>query len=133
MTLESLQLSRDTENYIAQVLNQALSDDESTTKQSLKIKASPDGAGFDFIPRLPIGLIMDSELYYKIYNIASFAIYPAYTLIRGSSMQLVALDGPISMARAFSFPWKIGVSKRLVGSIEQITTVNKVRNQIKLN
>lgn len=113
-----------------QVLNKSLASDESTVKQSYKIEVD-EAVGFYFIPRLPSSLIMDATLYYRIYDILAFALFPAYTLIRASSMQLVTRPGePLTSARAFFYPWKQGQSKRLVGSRTEILQVD--HNRIRL-
>ena len=71
--------------YIENVLDAALSNDASTIKQSYKVKVEEDVPGILFIPRFPTNLILNTETYYKIYDIISPAVYPKYTCVRPSS------------------------------------------------
>lgn len=120
-------------HYIQTVLDAALSDEASTIKQSYKVENMEDPPGLLFIPRYPTNLILNSETYYKIYDIISTAIYPHYTCIRPSSMQVLEVDSSsISMARGFFYPWKKGKSKRLVGSLENILSVYDLQKEIPL-
>lgn len=71
--------------------------------------------GFLFIPRLPAGYIIDDDLYQKIFLIANAALYPRYTLLKQNSAYFLALDtDDIHVQRGLFFPWKKGVSERLV-------------------
>lgn len=106
--------SFDIEKYITNVIDASLSSEDSSAKRSYKIETQE--SGFQFVPRMPSSLILDSALYYKIFDIVAAAIYPAYTLIRATTMQLVERTDNISMARAFFFPWKKGVPRRLIAS-----------------
>ncbi|EEJ43067.1 type IV secretory system conjugative DNA transfer family protein [Leuconostoc mesenteroides] len=112
--MQSNQLIR----YLEEVLNQSLSSEESSIKQSFKLYLGDNGV--EFRPRLPSSLIMDSNLYFEIYDILSFALYPEYTLIRPASILFKINDGPLETARSFFFPWKIGQSKRLIGTVSEL-------------
>ncbi|MCT0042176.1 ATP-binding cassette domain-containing protein [Weissella confusa] len=114
--------------FITGVLNAALSREESSIKQSFQIEIST--AGFFFILRYPSSLVMDNELYFRIFDIVSAAVYPYYTLIRPSGMQLVARDGSVAVGRALFFPWKEGTPQRLIGTIGDILSVNRNSNRI---
>lgn len=71
--------------------------------------------GFLFIPRLPAGYIVDDDLYQKIFLIANASLYPRFTLLKQNSAYFMALDtDDIHVERALFFPWKKGVSERLV-------------------
>ncbi|HFU3977095.1 TPA: AAA family ATPase [Streptococcus suis] len=71
--------------------------------------------GFLFIPRLPAGYIIDDELYQKIFLIANASLYPRYTLLKQNSAYFMALDtDDIHIQRGLFFPWKKGVSERLI-------------------
>jgi putative ftsK/spoIIIE family protein len=71
--------------------------------------------GFLFIPRLPAGYIIDDELYQKIFLIANAALYPRYTVLKQNSAYFLALEtDDIHVQRGLFFPWKKGISERLV-------------------
>lgn len=107
--------------YLTKNIDLALASDESSFRQSYLIKIQEDPAGFIFNPVLPIQLTMDQELYYRIYDIVAFAIYPEYTLIRPDTMKIVSINKmSVARQRAFFFPWKKGVSERLTGPIDDI-------------
>jgi len=102
--------------YLLQSLNMglgALMQGESSYSNSFDTKIMSDG--FLFIPRLPAGYIIDNELYQKIFLIANAALYPRYTLLKQNSAYFMALDtDDIHVQRGLFFPWKKGVSERLV-------------------
>ncbi|MFR1030427.1 MAG: helicase HerA domain-containing protein [Streptococcus salivarius] len=71
--------------------------------------------GFLFLPRLPAGYIIDDDLYQKIFLIANASLYPRYTLLKQNSAYFMALDtNDIHVQRGLFFPWKEGVSERLI-------------------
>ena len=102
--------------YLLQSLNMGLGtlmQGESSYTNSFDTKIMSDG--FLFIPRLPAGYIIDDELYQKIFLIANAALYPRYTLLKQDSAYFMALDtDDIHVQRGLFFPWKKGVSERLV-------------------
>ena len=104
------------ESYLTQSLNMALASQiqgETSYTNSFNIKV--ENEGFLFIPRLPAGYIVDSELYQQIFLIASASLYPIYTLLKQNSAYFIPLDTKdIHVQRAFFFPWKKGISKRLI-------------------
>ena len=119
--------------YIENVLDAALSNDASTIKQSYKVKVEEDVPGILFIPRFPTNLILNTETYYKIYDIISPAVYPKYTCVRPSSVQIVEVaNETISTARGFFYPWKKGKSKRLVGKLDDILVKYDLQKEIPL-
>jgi len=64
---------------------------------------------------LPASYIIDDELYQKIFLIANAALYPRYTLLKQNSAYFIALDtDDIHIQRGLFFPWKEGISERLV-------------------
>jgi putative ftsK/spoIIIE family protein len=102
--------------YLLQALNMGLGSimhEESSYCNSFGLRIMNDG--FLFIPRLPAGYIIDDELYQKIFLIANAALYPRFTLLKQNSAYFVALDtDDIHVQRGLFFPWKIGISERLV-------------------
>ena len=111
--------------YILQSLNMALGSQmqgETSYTNSFDVKIKKEG--FYFIPRLPAGYIIDDELYQKIFLIASASLYPRYTLLKQTSAYFVPLNtDDIHIQRALFFPWKIGISKRLIiSNLEQFTS-----------
>ncbi|HFU3941068.1 TPA: cell division protein FtsK, partial [Streptococcus suis] len=102
--------------YLLQSLNMGLGtlmQGESSYTSSFSIKVMSDG--FLFIPRLPAGYIIDDELYQKIFLIANAALFPRYTLLKKNSAYFMALDTEdIHVQRGLFFPWKKGISERLV-------------------
>lgn len=107
---------KELEQYLLQSLNMVLGSimqGESSYTRSFAVSVADDG--FTFIPRLPSGYIIDDELYQKIFLIANAALYPRYTLLKQNSTYFVALDtDDIHVQRGLFFPWKKGISKRLV-------------------
>ena len=107
---------KDLAQYLLQALNMGLGSimpGESSYCNSFGIRIMNNG--FLFIPRLPAGYIIDDELYQKIFLIANAALYPRFTLLKQNSAYFVALDTvDIHVQRGLFFPWKIGISERLV-------------------
>lgn len=107
---------RKLEQYLLQSLNMglgALMQGETSYTNSFDTKIMSDG--FLFIPRLPAGYIIDDDLYQKIFLIANASLYPRYTLLKQNSAYFMALDtDDIHIQRGLFFPWKKGVSERLV-------------------
>ena len=119
--------------YAEKVLDASLSDENSTFKQSYKVLESKAPPGLLFIPRYPTNLIMNSDLYYKIFDIISTSVYPSYTCIRPTTMQIETIDDyPLSMERGFFFPWHKGKSKRLIGTIDEIVSRFDLSKEIPL-
>ncbi|SQF68324.1 FtsK/SpoIIIE family protein [Streptococcus dysgalactiae subsp. equisimilis] len=102
--------------YLLQSLNMALGSlmqGETSYTNSFTITIFEDG--FVFIPRLPAGYLIDDDLYQKIFLIANAALYPRYTLLKQNSAYFIALDtDDIHVQRGLFFPWKKGISERLV-------------------
>lgn len=102
--------------YLLQALNMGLGSimqGESSYTNSFNTRILQDG--FLFIPRLPAGYIIDDDLYQKIFLIANAALYPRFTLLKQNSAYFVALDtDDIHVQRGLFFPWKNGISERLV-------------------
>lgn len=98
--------------YITQCLNMSLDlSGESSYTSSFKIKVLKDS--FLFVPRLPASYILDNELYQRIYKITNSAIYPLKSLLKQSTMYLVATnDENFGNKRAFYYPWT-DISRRL--------------------
>lgn len=119
--------------YIENVLNSALSADASTIKQSFMVLENKDPCGFLFIPRYPTDLILNTDLYFRIADIVSPAVFPKFTCIRPTSMQIVEVnDQPLETARGFFYPWRKGTPKRLFGTIDQIVSQFDLKKEIPL-
>lgn len=102
--------------YLLQSLNMtlgALIQGETSYTNSFNIVIKEDG--FIFIPRLPCSYILDNELYNKIYLIANASLYPHYTLLKQNATYFIPLKtNDIHVQRGLFFPWKAGISKRLI-------------------
>lgn len=102
--------------YLLQALNMGLGSimqGETSYTNSFDIKILQDG--FLFIPRLPAGYIIDNDLYQKIFLIANAALFPRYTVLKQNSAYFLALEtDDIHVQRGLFFPWKEGISERLV-------------------
>ena len=102
--------------YLLQSLNMglgALMQGETSYTNSFDCKIMEEG--FLFLPRLPAGYIIDDELYQKIFLIANASLFPRYTLLKQNSAYFMALDTEdIHVQRGLFFPWREGVSERLV-------------------
>ena len=102
--------------YLLQALNMGLGNimqGETSYTNSFDIKILQDG--FLFIPRLPAGYIIDDNLYQKIFLIANAALFPRYTVLKQNSAYFLALEtDDIHGQRGLFFPWKEGISERLV-------------------
>lgn len=107
---------RELEQYLLQSLNMGLGSlmqGETSYTNSFDCKVMDDG--FLFLPRLPAGYIIDDDLYQKIFLIANASLYPRYTLLKQNSAYFTALDtNDIHVQRGLFFPWKLGVSERLI-------------------
>lgn len=120
--------NKELEQYLLQSLNMglgALMQGETSYTNSFDVKIMSDG--FLFIPRLPAGYIIDDDLYQKIFLIANAALYPRYTLLKQNSAYFMALDtDDIHVQRGLFFPWKKGISERLViPDLEEFTASQK--------
>lgn len=119
MTCRDLLSSADSSTinqYLEQSLNMLLStsvNGEATYTNSFKCKTTDEG--FYFLPRMPSGYVVDDTLYQKIFAIANAALYPMYTLLKQNSAYFVPVKtDDIHTMRALFFPWKKGISERLV-------------------
>ena len=121
-------------NYIENVLDSVLSDEASTIKQSyLVLEVIKEPYGFLFIPRYPTNLVLNTDTYYRIYDIISAAVFPEYTCVRPTSMQLVEVDGEqLATARGFYFPGYKGKKQRFVGTITKIVADYDLNKEIPL-
>lgn len=108
--MENLEL----ESYLTQALNMALQiNGETSYTNSFGVRAADEG--FYFVPRLPASYVVDNELYQKIYLISNAVLYPDYTLLKQAGAYFVPLNtNDIHVKQALFFPWKKGISKRLI-------------------
>lgn len=120
-------MSKNIGPYLLQSLNMALGSiiqGETSYTNSFDIQVLTDG--FLFIPRLPASYIIDNVLYEKIFLIANASLYPQYTLLKQNFAYFIAMDtDDIHVQRALFFPWKKGISKRLI--IPNIENFSKER------
>ncbi|TWT11274.1 cell division protein FtsK [Streptococcus sp. sy004] len=102
------------QSYLLQSLNMALGiQGETSYTNSFNIVIREDG--FIFIPRMPCAYIIDDELYNKIFLIANASLYPRYTLLKQTTAYFIPLEtDDIHAQRGLFFPWKKGISERLV-------------------
>lgn len=105
---------KELEAYLLQSLNMALQiNGETSYTNSFDVQVQDEG--FLFIPRLPASYIVDNDLYQNIYLISNAALYPEFSLLKQAGIYFVPLDTKdIHVKRALFFPWKKGISKRLV-------------------
>lgn len=114
------------EKFLLQALNMALKlDGETSYTQSFFIEITEEG--FLWIPRVPCSFVINSELYQKIYTIASSILYPLFTLLKQNGMYLIPLEtDDIHVQRAFFFPWMEGIPKRLI--FPKIQNISKIQS-----
>ncbi|VHM01922.1 type IV secretion system DNA-binding domain-containing protein [Streptococcus pyogenes] len=104
------------QSYLLQSLNMALGasmQGETSYTNSFNIIIKENG--FIFVPRLPCAYILDDELYKKIFLIANASLYPQFTLLKQNATYFVPLEtDDMHIQRGIFFPWKKGISERLV-------------------
>lgn len=107
---------KELEQYLLQSLNMGLGSiiqGETSYTNSFDCKIMEEG--FLFLPRLPASYIIDDDLYQKIFLIANASLYPRFTLLKQNSAYFMALEtDDIHVQRGLFFPWRIGISERLV-------------------
>lgn len=110
MTFEQL------EKYLIQCLNMSLGNTiQGETSYTNSFTCKVTDSGFYFIPMLPASFVIDYELYSKIYLIANASLYPRYTLLKQNSAYFVPMNTEdIHVQRALFFPWKSGISERII-------------------
>ena len=119
--------------YITQSIDMALGSDmqgESSYTNSFSIDL--DKGGIKFIPRMPAGYLIDDNFYQHIFKILNVSLYPSYTLLKQNTAYFVPIDTrDIHVQRALYFPWKEGISRRLVvTNLEDFTAQNGSKIQI---
>ena len=107
---------KELEQYLLQSLNMGLGSimqGETSYTNSFDCKIMDEG--FLFLPRLPASYIIDDDLYKKIFLIANASLYPRFTLLKQNSAYFMALGtDDIHVQRGLFFPWRVGISERLV-------------------
>lgn len=102
--------------YLQQNLNMVLGSlmqGETSYTNSFNCEVTEEG--FIFLPRLPASYIIDDALYQKIFLIANASLYPRYTLLKQNSAYFISTgSNDIHTERALFFPWKKGISERLI-------------------
>lgn len=104
----------DVRSFLIQSLNMAL-DIKSETTYSNSFDIEVQKNGFLFVPRIPCSYILGVDLYQRIFSIANGVLYPMFTVLKQSGAYFVRTksDDP-HVARAFFYPWLIGIPERLV-------------------
>lgn len=102
------------EKYLTQSINMALAvDGETSYTNSFSVEVEENG--FHFIPRIPASYLINNELYFRIFVIVNVALFPNYTVLKQNSAYFVALNTEdVHIQRSLFFPWKKGISERLV-------------------
>ena len=107
---------KELEQYLLQSLNMGLGSiiqGETSYTNSFDCKIMEEG--FLFLPRLPASYIIDDDLYQKIFLIANASLYPRFTLLKKNTANFMALEtDDIHVQRGLFFPWRVGISERLV-------------------
>ena len=107
---------KELEQYLLQSLNMGLGSimqEESSFNNSFDCKIMEEG--FLFLPRLPASYIIDDDLYQKIFLIANASLYTRFTLLKQNTAYFMALEtDDIHVQRGLFFPWRVGISERLV-------------------
>ncbi|WP_413473864.1 cell division protein FtsK [Streptococcus parauberis] len=123
---------KDLTQYLLQSLNMGLGSliqEETSYSNGFDIRVESDG--FLFIPRLPAGYIIDDFLYDKIFTISNVALYPRYSLLKQNSAYFIPLEtDDIHVQRALFFPWKEGISERLIIPDLETFASSQKENQI---
>lgn len=103
-------------NYLLQNLNMTLGSimlGESSYSNSFNVEVTEEG--FIFLPRLPASYLVDDNLYQTIFTIANAALYPRFTLLKQNSAYFIPLQtDDLHVQRGLFFPWKKGISERLI-------------------
>ena len=100
--------------HCKQAINMALNKDgETSYTLSFDVRATEKDLKFIFYS--PSALLLNQELYNRLTSIISTNAYPYFTVFPQPSPLLVPWETDnIHKARAWAFPWKRGISKRLV-------------------
>lgn len=100
------------EEYLQDALHSALSLD-TASGGTYRVKCTRDGVYVT--PYYPADRPIDYSFYTDVYKVLSTAVYPYYTLLKPSGLQLVTVEGEdYATARALFFPWLKGVPQRLI-------------------
>lgn len=119
------------EQYLLQSLNMALDNTANETSYTNSFDIRVTDKGFYWIPRLPSSLVINDELYERIYEIANVAVYPNYTLLKQNGIYIVKEDIPdIHIQRSLFFPWTKGIPTRLFFHDLEEKAINNHRNII---
>ena len=116
-------------NHCKQAINMALNKDgETSYTLSFDIKATEKGLNFIFYS--PSALVLNQDLYNRLTAIISTNVYPYFTVFPQPAPLLIPWEtNNIHKARAWAFPWKRGISKRLI--INDIDSFTFINNEIK--
>lgn len=101
-------------NHCKQAINMALNKDgETSYTLSFDIKATEKSLNFIFYS--PSALVLNQETYNRLTAIISANVYPYFTVFPQPAPLLISWEtNNIHKARAWAFPWKRGIPKRLV-------------------
>ena len=113
-----------------QALDLSLGLQESSYSNAFSVVSG--NSGITIIPRLPATFIINKSLFEKIYEILSVLLYPNYTLLKQSGMNLIPLEtGDIHTQRGLFFPWQKGTVQRLeIDDIETFLSENKIPDSL---
>ena len=101
-------------SHCKQAINMALNKDGETS-YTLSFDVVATEQELDFIFYSPSALLLNQELYNRLTSIISTNAYPYFTVFPQPSPVLVPWETDnVHKARAWAFPWRRGISKRLV-------------------
>lgn len=105
--------SSDIEKMLTRSINMCLSvENESVYSNSFRIQLHRDG--FEFIPNMPCSYVLNSDLYFKIFEIASGVLYPEFTLLKEmGAVFKPRFESSLNERRSFRYRWLIGIPQRL--------------------
>ena len=105
-----MEQSRELERYIISLIN-AINDDTSTYSKNVNVKLLKDKILVAF--NSPTSFILDSKLYFKIFDVLNVPLFPVITLIPQDNMIVEEYNSENFMnKRCFSYPFRVGVPKR---------------------
>ena len=112
-------------NHCKQAINMALNKDgETSYTLSFDIKATEKGLNFIFYS--PSALLLNQDLYNRLTAIISTNVYPYFTVFPQPAPLLIPWEtNNMHKARAWAFPWKRGIPKRLfVNDVDSFLDLN---------
>lgn len=111
--------------HCKQAINMTLNKDgETSYTLSFDVKATEKGLNFIFYS--PSALLLNQDLYNRLTAIISTNVYPFFTVFPQPAPLLISWETDnVHKARAWAFPWKRGISKRLhINDIDRFLALN---------